>query len=279
MPKEPKTLQKTGRLLEPKERGWTIELEQAIASAPDRHLFEKLSDFEIAAHAIVAKDDTALAMKRIRRLKSFKDSNGISHEVTVFQAMQLLHKFFHAYPDFVQSVGVDAYNRNFICFKLSALTSPPPFNHTEKERFAALYYIFHALQPDLDAVRRGTVWLGDLGGSTRQTVLPSNAIMQSSTMFHIGRALLVESYPIKVKDFPCINAPSKFSGLYLLCWPFFSKKLSAKYIPCTSRQIQDHFSKTILPKSLGGSMPSQKILEILEENLQKRFDSEQAFRL
>jgi len=279
MPKEPKTLQKSGRLLEPKERGWTIELEQAIASAPDRHIFERLSDFDIATNAIVAKDNTELAMKRIRRLKAFKDTNGISHEVTVFQAMQLIHKFFHAYPDFVQSVGVDNYNRHFICFKLSELKTPPPFNHTEKERFAALYYIFHALQPDLDAVRRGTVWLGDLEGSKRQTVLPSSSFMQNNTMYYNGRALLVESYPIKVKDFPCINTPSKFSGLYVLCWPFFSKTLSKKYIPCTTQQIQDHFSNKILPTSLGGTMTSQKVLEVLEENLRNRFDNEQGFRL
>jgi hypothetical protein len=281
MPKEPKTLQSTGRLLTPKERGWTMELEQAIASAPDRHDFERMSDFEVAAHAIVAKDDTALAMKRIRRLKLFKDNNSIiSHEMTVFQAMQSIHKFFHAYPEFVQAVGVDTYNRQCICFKLSVLTSPPPFNHTETERFTALFYIFHALQPDLDAVRKGTVWLGDLEDVTRQTLM-SNYMIQPNALYFGGKGLTVESYPIKVKDFPCINAPTKYTqpALYMLCWPFFSKKLTKKYIPCTQQQIKEHFPKNLLPRSLGGTMSTQQVLEVLEEKLQKRYDTEQAFRL
>lgn len=275
MPKEPKTLRSTGRLLTPKERQWTMELEQAISQADDRdETLGRLSDFEIAAHAIVAKDNTTLALKRIRRLKAFKDTHGISREVTVFQAIQMLHKFFHAYPDFVQAIGVDTYDRQCCCFRLEALTSPPPFNHTEKDRWCALYYLFHALQPDLDAIRRGTVWIGDLEGGTRQTLLAN-----SMSIYLGGRSLTVESYPIKVKDFPCVHSPSKFSGLYVLCWPFFSKTLAKKYIACTPRQVQDHFSKTLLPKSLGGTMPSQRVLEILEENLKMRYENEESFRL
>jgi len=271
MPKEeePDAIKSTARLLTPKERGWTNELENAIQNSDDD--FGRLSDFEIACHAILAKDNTELALARIRRLKRFKEVYNIPEQTTVFHAIQILHRFMHAYPGFLQSIGVDAYDRRTLFFRLNCLTSPPPFNHSEEDRFAALYFIFHALQPDLDAVRKGTIFVGDLEGVTRQFF--------SLDLFNGARSLTKESYPIKVKDFPCLAAPRRLSAVYAICWPFFSSTLRRKYIPVSPLQIKDHFPKELLPKKLGGTMTDTQVRERLEENLKKRFENEEYFRL
>jgi hypothetical protein len=262
-------LNPTSRLLTPKERGWINDLEVAIQNSPDD--FGKLSDFELAAHAIVAKENTEIALKRIRRLSKFKETHSISSDKTVFQAIQLLHKFVHAYPGFLQAFGVDAYNRHVLAFRLQRLKSPPPFNHSEEDLFAALYYIFHALQPDLDAIRKGTIFVGDMEGVTRQS-LPLS-------LFNGFRSLTKESYPIKVKDFPCVSMPPRLSGAYIMCWPFFSATLRQKYVPCTAEQLQDHFPKSLLLHRLGGVMRETELREKLEESLKKRFENEENFRL
>lgn len=274
MPKEPRTLRSTGRLLSAEERGWTVALEGAIQSAGGDHEdLGRLTDFEIAAHAIVAKDDTDLALHRIRRMKKFKDSLGVGDDggTTVFHAIQVLHRFFHAYPDFVHAFGTDLYGRHTVFFRLAALTSPPPFNHTEQDRMTALYYLFHAMQPDLDAVRRGTVWIGDLTDVTRQTL--------SLGLFAGGRALTKDSYPIKVKDFPCLSAPSRFSAVSAICWPFFSAKLAKKYVAVTPVQLKDHFPPELLSRELGGTMSPADVMERIEDSLKRRFDNEESFRL
>ena len=71
-PTTTKSLKSPGRLLSPKERGWTNELESAIANDDTielREITRNLSDFELATHAIVAKDHAELALHRIRRLQ------------------------------------------------------------------------------------------------------------------------------------------------------------------------------------------------------------------
>jgi hypothetical protein len=262
-------MKSTSRLLTPEERDWTNELEAAIQNSPG--VFGKLSDFELAAHAIVAKENTELALKRIRRLSKFKETYKISNDRTVFQALQLLHKFVHAYPGFLQAFGVDEYNRHVLVFRLQALKSPPPFNHSEEDLFAALYYIFHALQPDLDAIRKGTIFVGDMEGLTRQSL--------TLNLFQGGRWLTKESYPIKVKDFPCVSSPPTLSAVYAMCWPFFSTKLRQKYVACTAAQLQDHFPKSLWLQRLGGVMSEPEVMEKLEESLKKRFENEESFRL
>jgi CRAL/TRIO domain len=256
------------RLLTLKERGWTNDLETAIQNSTEH--FGKLSDFELAAHAIVAKENTELALKRIRRLAKFKETYNISNDRTVFQAIQLLHKFVHAYPGFLQAFGVDSYNRHVLVFRLEALKSPPPFNHSEEDRFAALYYIFHALQPDLDAIRMGTIFVGDMEGVTRETLALS--------LFNGVRCFTRDAYPIKVKDFPCVSTPPRLSAVYVMCWPFFSAKLREKFVTCTTAQLQDHFPKSLWLQRLGGIMNETEVMEKLEENLKRRFENEECFR-
>jgi hypothetical protein len=265
----PETLKSTARLLTPKERGWTNELEAALQNHRDE--IGKLSDFEIAAHAIVAKDNVELALHRIRRLKTFKEKYNLPNDMTVFQAIQLLHKFQHAYPGFIQAIGNDGYNRYTFVFRLSALSSYPPFNHTEEERFAALYFIFHALQPDLDSIRNGCIFVGDLQGITRQYF--------TLDLFSGGRCLTKDAYPIKIKDFPCISPPPRFSAAYAMCMPFFSATLRQKYVKCHPKLLQTYYSKVLLPQRLGGIMKETEIMELLEENLKKRFENEESFRL
>ena len=265
----PETLKSTARLLSPKERGWTSELEALLQNHQDE--VGKLSDFEIAAHAIVAKDNVELALHRIRRLKAFKEKYNIPNDITVFQAIQLLHKFQHAYPDFIQAIGKDGYDRYTFVFQLKSLSSPPPFNHDENDRFAALYFIFHALQPDLDAIRKGVVFVGDLKGVTRQFF--------ALDLFNGTRSLTKDAYPIKVKDFPCVSSPSRFSAVYAMCMPFFSATLRQKYVSCHTQLLQTYYSRPLLPARLGGTMKENEIMDLLEENLKKRFENQESFRL
>jgi hypothetical protein len=235
------------------------------------------TDFEIACHAIVGKDDVELSIRRIKRMKEFRSRYKIQNDssVTVFQAIQCVHKFFHAYPDFIQAIGKDIYDRTTIYIRLSALSSAPPFNHTDEDRWRALYYILHAVQPDFDAVRRGTVWIGDLQDVNTRTTFPFQLVLQG------GRSLLKDSYPLKVKDFPCIASPSRFSPVWAIVWPLISttKKLHQRYVAVTPEQLQGHFPKQLLGTQFGGTMSQREVMEYLEENLRKRFENEDSFRL
>lgn len=293
MPKEPNTLKSTGRLLSGEERGWTFELDAAIrglggtssnnnrnknrrgGTVETRPTTGTTSDFELACHAIVGKEDIDLSVRRIQRMKEFRTMYNIQNDssVTVFQAIQCIHKFFHAYPNFIQAIGTDVYDRTTVYIQLSALSKHPPFNHTEDDRWTALYYILHAMQPDFDSVRKGTVWIGDMDNANTRTTFPFQLFLQG------GRALLKDSYPIKVKDLPCLCSPGRFSPVWAFVWPFLSTKMSHRYVAVTPGQLQGHFPKTLLSKQLGGTISQRDVLDYLEENLRKRFENEESFRL
>ena len=249
------------------------------AKKPSKIQYGKPSDLEIAAHAIRAKGDTAKALHRMRRLKQFKDRYGIPdfvleeedapttkskqspHVVEQERILQLLQKFLTAYPNFLQRIGLDPHNRVVIQFRLCALrwTVPPPFNHSDEERFAALYYLLHALQPTLDQIRMGTVWIGDLEGIGSTTGGDGGgSVRPTAEIYHGGRLLLRDSYPLKVDDIPCVEGPSKFSTLYLSLYPFLSRHFLAKYISVTPEMLRHHFPAEFLSDRLQGNHSSRK---------------------
>ena len=260
------------------------------AKKPSTVQYGKPSDLEIAAHAIRAKGDTAKALHRMRRLKQFKDRYGIPdfvleeeddddeenedapttkskqspHVVEQERILHLLQKFLTAYPNFLQRIGLDPHNRVVIQFRLCALrwTVPPPFNHSDEERFAALYYLLHALQPTLDQIRMGTVWIGDLEGmgTPGDAGEGGGSVRPTAEIYHGGRLLLRDSYPLKVDDIPCVDGPSKFSTLYLSLYPFLSRHFLAKYIHVTPEMLRHHFPAEFLSDRLQGNHSSRKNL-------------------
>jgi hypothetical protein len=248
------------------ERVWIIQLEDAIKSSGEAEI-GKVTEFDIALHAIVAKDKTAKAMHRLRRQKIFKETYNIRDDITVYEAIHIVHRFINAHPGFLLSFGKDTFCRWVVFFSLKSLALRADAD--DGETLAAFYYIVQAMQPDLDAARFGTVWVGDLCEITRQQIPLTGA-----------RALFQDSYPIKVKDFPCLNAPSRFSVVYAMCWPFISRKLrQVMVLDCTADKVRRHFPRNLLRPDLGGTQQPADILELLETNLKKRFANDESFRL
>lgn len=242
-------------------------------SKPSTLQYGKPSDLEIVAHAIRAKGDTAKALHRMRRMKQFKDMYGIPDAFVVDtnsdsdkhnaeddeeakqrqeRILQLLHKVFvTAYPNFIQRIGLDRHNRVVIQFRLCELrwTQPPPFNHSDEERFQAFYYLLNAAHPTLDQIRRGTVWVGDLEG-----IQDDVQQRPTSEIYKGGRLLLRDSYPIKVDDIPCVDCPSTFSIVYLGLYPFLSSHFLSKFVCVTHEMLQQHFPPELLSDRLQGKI-------------------------
>lgn len=276
-PKKERSPKKKDKKLESKfteeEREWVFALEAAIRNEKDLNVKKmKLSEWDLALHAVVAKDQPAKAIQRLRRLQKFKEAYQVRDDSTVYEAIRIVHDFVHAHPDFLQAFGQDELGRWVIVFQLNGLLTTGPETSSIERKFAALYYICHALQPDLDAVRFGTVWIGDFEGITRQSL--------SMNIVNGGRALCRDSYPIKVKDVPCLNAPPRWSAVYAMCRPFFSRGLRDKMVyGCSPQLIQKNFPKHLLAKALGGTQSQHDILDLLEENIRKRFEMQETFRL
>ncbi len=259
--------------LNEEERLWVIGLQEELRKSPD---LDGVSEWDIACHAIVAKNQPLKAIHRLRRIKQFQQAYKVPQHPTVYEAIKTMHDFCHAHPDFIQAIGKDVSGRWVLSFQLKGLTTtdqPQGTMSLEKE-FAALYFLFMSLQPDLDSVRTGTIWIGDLVDVSRQTL--------SLSIVNGARSLCRDAFPIKVADVPCLNAPPKLSAVYAFCRPFFSTHLYEKIVwDCTPQLLKKHFSKQVLSKAFGGTCTQSKnaILDVLEENLVRRFENQETFRL
>lgn len=256
--------------LNDEERVWVIALENAIREARDLDR-SKISDWDVACHAIVAKNDTDKAILRLRRLLKFRTAYNVPEHPSVYEAMKSVHDFIDQHPDFINALGKDALGRWILHFQLTGLTSVP--YPTIENKFTAIYFLFGAVQPDLDAVRAGTIWIGDLRDLRREN-LPMVYVNAS-------RALCRDSFPVKIKDVLCLNSPPRLSAVYAMCRPFFSPSFQEKLIMnCKPELLRKHFPSRFLSSvSMGGNQKRNEILDVLEENLKRRFDNQLNFRL
>jgi hypothetical protein len=258
--------------LNEEERIWVINLKDELRNCPD---LMGVSEWDIACQAIVAKNQPLKAIHRLRRLKKFQQAYKIPQHPTVYEAIKTLHDFCHDHTDFIQAIGQDVLGRWVLSFQLKGLTNVQQQEQevSMESEFIALYFLFAALQSDLDAVRKGTIWIGDLQDISRRTMPLS--------LVNGARAMCRDSYPIKVQDAPVINVPPRWSAVYALCRPFFSPHLMEKLVwGCTPELLKKVFPKHVLSKgSLGGTQSQQDILDVLEHNLTRRFDNQESFRL
>mmetsp|Transcript_11563 Transcript_11563/g.27170 ORF Transcript_11563/g.27170 Transcript_11563/m.27170 type:complete len:385 (+) Transcript_11563:317-1471(+) len=244
------------------ERRWSVSRRSSVDSTnlaknlrAATQLYGKPSDFEIVAHALRAKGNISKALHRLKRMKMFKDAYNIpefdfeassSTSDPVEPILKLMKKFLIAYPEFIKKIGMDKYGRVAVQFQLSGLrwSLPAPFNHTEAERFQALYYLLHVTQPTLESIRRGTVWIGDLVDVTERPSPP---------LYRGGRMLLRDSYPIKVEDVPVVDCPPTFSKVYATTYPFLSSHFVAKFVRVTPEVLRSHFPPELLSDRLLGN--------------------------
>ena len=217
------------------------------------------SDFELATHAMIGKGNTARALKRIKRLAAFKETyrvpvfagdetydeetinnNHHQHESNTIEAVLLIvKKFLLAYPDFIRSIGMDKHGRVTVVFKLKGLrwSQAPPFNHTERDRFRALYCLMNALQPTIDSVRRGTIWIGDLKDVSEK---PAPSFLEGC------RKLLRDSFPIRVEDVPVVRCPPFWSAAFVGTYPYWSRHFGTKFVRVDPETLRKHFPSDLL---------------------------------
>jgi hypothetical protein len=245
---------------------WADALKTAIRSSKED--LGRITDWDIAVHAIVAKNNnTSQAIHRLSRLHKFKQRYHISDHTTIYEAMTILQNFHLAHTGFLQAFGKDASGRHVLTFSFSQFDTT-----CDETRFVALYYLCHALQPDLDSIRKGTVWIGDFTGVTRDNF--------SLLVVNGARALCRDSYPIKIKDVPCLNTPGRMSAAYAICRPFFSKTLTqCLVLDCPVDVLHQYFPKSLLPPNMGGTQKPLEMMDLVEASLKKRFEMNESFQL
>lgn len=259
------------------ERGWALAIKEALTKE-DPELAAKLSDFEYAHHALIAKEKVPKALTRIKRLDKFRQDHGISTEVTAEDAMQIIQKFESSSPGMFLSFGKNSGNERPEGTYLSTwhYGSFLPKNYTQPEDwkncFAAFYYLFDAMQPDLAAVRAGIVMLCDCEGMGWKNF--------SLEMEKHAAHLYQDAYPVRIQTMLMWNTPKVFRAIYNLCKPFLSKKVKEAIVMNGKLEdVQQEFAKSVLGTTQGGSQTTGEMEEEMLKGLKTRYENAISFKL
>ena len=255
------------------ERGWALSIKKAMMDA-DPAFAQSISDFEYAQHAIVAKEKISKALRRIRRLRDFKQEHGISRENETLEAgLELIQRFEQLAPGFFMAFGQDEKGGSITTWHYSSFF-PKNFEKAQDWRncFAAFYYLMEAMQPDIAAVRQGVVFLADCKGIGWRNF--------SLEMEKHAAKLYQDAYPVRIKQMDMVNSPVLMKAMYTLCKPFLSKKLKEIIrIDEKSEDLHTHLARDVLPATFGGTQTSMDMNKNIEELLRKRFENKAKFKL
>ena len=145
------------------ERGWALELRQAVEDDDDR---QKLSDFEYTQYAIVTQGHLQDALKHMATVQRFRQTHNVkrSQSEMVQQGVDAIGAFLKQQPGMLLSIDVDPVTFEGIqVFDIGAVnpgaaldaSSPNGVEYHLKNWLPGFYYMSVASNPLLATVRRG----------------------------------------------------------------------------------------------------------------------------
>ena len=137
-------------LLSNEERSRALAIRAAIAA--DATL-ENLSDMMYAQLALIDGDNLQDAVGRVRHLQQFREEYNIKDNFT--QAQDISKRFLKAHRGHMLSISYNAMEGNYVAIYDQACLDTSSLRHDRDwELFLAYgWYLYHALSPDLHAIR------------------------------------------------------------------------------------------------------------------------------
>jgi len=271
--------------LSDQEHDWIYAIKKEVEESTKKEIYGRLTDLDYVQHALVAKGDIYLAMKNIRRLKSYREKYAIQD--TIEDAMLHIRRLIQIMPDFLVSVGPERRRkqstntscsscRNVIYINEDGFRSEALTKHTDwATMWVALYYIFQAVQSDVMSIRDGIIFAANC-----ETPKPKHFFsMQGKKHFALTQ-LYKDIYPINVKEISFLRPCETKKTFYRLCKPFLSKEMrNAVHLTADTTDITERLSKEFLPTKMGGTQTQEKLLDYLELSLIKRYGNTDCFSL
>jgi hypothetical protein len=254
------------------EKGWAMIIKNAVVEA-DPDFSKTISDLEYAQHAIVAKDKLSKALKRMRRLKAFKEEYGIDDDRPIKEVEAILQRFEELASGFFLGFGREASGRyvvtmDYKCFEPKKFESPEDW----KVLFAGFYYMLEATQPDISSIREGMGMICESKGIAWKNF--------SLEIEKRGAALYEDSYPVRIKEISVLNAPTIMRIMYLMCKPFLGKRVKeVLHMDAKLPDVQQNINRNNLPTTMGGVQGQLDMSEKMLESLKARAENKANFTL
>ncbi|CAB9516304.1 tocopherol transfer protein-like [Seminavis robusta] len=271
------------------ETEWAHAIKEALASK-DSELANKITDFEYAHHAIIAKEKVDRALKRIQRLDTFRQEHDIppATEIHAEDALQMIQRFSAICPGIYMAFGKhstinststegdgDAKEEShyvstwdYSAFLPVNIATPEDW----KTCVASFYYLLDACHPDITAMRNGLVMLTEAQGLGWKNF--------SLEMEKRAAHLYQDAYPVRYQAMIMLHPPKIFEAMYALVKPFLNKKIKdCIQLSGNLEQVQAKFTKEVLPTTMGGTQTQEDMEQAMLEALKTRYANMASFKL
>ena len=246
---------------------WARKIKTAIEGSDD---LDNLTDFMYAQYAIKENGDVQAALNRAQMMQEFRQEYGVLD--TVEDALRYLTGLVDMMPGLFLSFSFNQGDGNYavvsdLCkFDMSEIRTPERLSRC----FKGAYYLLHALNPDLEAVRRGDTFLCECQGYQWK-----KDNMFDAKTFEKGWRELFMVYPCRFNQIKYFHTG--------LCFNLLAS-MSKRYLPPESHnkiQFGCNFMYRLDSMYFLPSMEdaNQRIVSRFEHALQRRFHYERFFSL
>ena len=257
------------------EIAWALAVKQA-ARKDSRIDDLQISDLEYVQHAIIAKDKTAKALKRIRRLQAFKETYGIFQDGSYEQGIREFHHFCTMFPGFYLGLGIKD-GVCLVCYDFSKYTVS---RLNTKEFYSmslrAFFYVLQSVNCDFDSVRKGSMGILDFSQAG-----PQNFSMEQEKR---TASLFSDSYPLRTHMIAIVGANVFIRLFFNTLKMFLPRKVARAYqFPANRHEFlyasSAHVPAQYFPEPWGGTQTLDQVKEEFSNRLQRRYKNAQEFRL
>ena len=159
----------TRMTLSPDERRWALDIKRAVEALPE---VDNLSDFLYSQLAIVHREDTEMAVEMATQLQQIREAFDIQD--TFRSSIDVIRQFVDLYPGYLVAISFsdDSYVMIVDSSKKPTAREVRALRAGGTERFLhGIYVLFHILNSDFEAIRRGKyrLLLSAVSQAVRQT--------------------------------------------------------------------------------------------------------------
>ncbi|CAB9526523.1 expressed unknown protein [Seminavis robusta] len=252
--------------LSKEERDWALDIKDAVQETAE---LNALTDFQYAQMAIIHQDDIGAALEAAEVLQETRKDYDILE--TVPDAQKRIETLLQLSPGMNVSFSFSHDDGCYVCVFDYAKLDVQKLNIADNARnsVAGGYYQLQSFSPDLDSVRKGSIWLVECDG---YHWIPQRGDLKFSREYW---TVLGGVYPFRLQAYKCFHTPVLFNVIKSMIRPWVPKDIyGIIQLGCRSPGRLDSFY--MIPT---GEAANQRYLKRILEALQRRYENERNFRL
>lgn len=268
------------------ELAWARAIKEAARRDPDLD-DDAIVDLEYLHHAIVAKDQVAKAVKRLKRMQKFKQRYGIQRDGSFEEGVRDALAFEIAHPGFGLALGSSSFYNgrgddddqqsiSFGCLDYSKfIASRMKSEESHAIVMRGLFYSLQLSQSNIAAMRSGMVMLCDCGSMGMRNLSMESEARQGD--------LFSDAYPIRIRQMAMMNVNVMVRAFYRVAAAvLLSKKVRETLVFPHDRGVflkRSGYPPRVLPVAWGGLVDANVLRETHAQKLQERYDLAANFEL